>query len=134
MSPFKKKFAKKYAKELLSVAVGDLRTARVLLDHPEGRPENTFFHVHQVVEKSIKAVLCHKGEPVPLIHDLAALMSMLPDAVPTPPDAKALTLLTEFASVRRYEEGNYEYTAQEGEAIYKSALELLKWAQAIVQP
>ena len=132
MTPLKKKFSKRYAKELFSVAEGDLRTAKVLVDHPEGRTENTFFMIQQVVEKAIKAVLCHCGIAVPLSHDLAGLMASLPDAVKPPPSPQVLLTLTEFASIRRYEEGAYEYSAEEIHSAYQAATNVLHWAQKIL--
>lgn len=128
MTPSSKKFTKEYAKELLSIAGGDLRTAKVLIDHPLGRPENTFFVIQQVVEKSLKAVLCHSNIAIPLTHDIGALLAMLPESCPRPPDERPLIGLTEFASIRRYEEGKYEFTTEEFKATYQIAEGLLKWA------
>ena len=132
MTPLSKKFTKAYARELLKVAEGDLRTAEVLMKHPGGRPENLFFHIQQAVEKAIKAALCHRGLPVPLTHDLGALMAMLPEGVPLPPNSKALLPLTEFASIRRYEEGKYEYTPEETASAYRCGEGALDWARRLV--
>ena len=92
MTPLSKKFSKAYAKELVKVAEGDLVTAKVLIDHPGGRPENVFFLLQQAVEKAIKAVLCHHEKPVPLSHDISALISILPSNLASIPDQKAITI------------------------------------------
>lgn len=133
MTPLKKKFSKAYAKELLKVAEGDLKTAAILVAHPGGRPENTFFLIQQAIEKAIKAVLCHHELAVPLTHDLAALLAMLPDAVSGPPAEKSLLVLTEFASIRRYEEGKYEYSLQETNEAYRTGENVLAWARKHIQ-
>ncbi len=132
MTSLQKKFTKEYAKVLFRVAQGDLKTAKVLVDHPQGRPENTFFLLQQAVEKSLKALLCHHDIPVPLTHDIAALIAMLPEKCSNPPDQKGLLTLTEFASIRRYEEANYEYTSEEAQAAYRAVSEVVKWAAKLL--
>lgn len=134
MSPLSKKFSKKYAKELLRVADADLRTAKVLIDHSGGRPENTFFLIQQTVEKALKAVLCHHDLPIPLTHDISALISMMPPSSTEVPDPKALVGLTEYASIRRYEEGEYEYSAAETHAVFNAGKKVLAWAHQIIGP
>lgn len=133
MTPLQKKFTQEYSKELLRVATGDLQTAKVLVDHPLGRPENTFFLLQQVVEKSLKAVLCHRKLAIPLTHDISALIALIPSTCSAPPNQKALLALTEFASIRRYEEGNYEYTAEETHAAYLAVADVLKWACQLIK-
>ncbi len=132
MTPFQKQFTKEYAKELLRVAQGDLRTAKVLVDHPGGRTENTFFLIQQSLEKAFKAVICHHGLPVPLTHDLGALLAMLPNQISTPPESKALVAFTEFASIRRYEEGKYVYLPEEISNAYRIGEAVLNWASGII--
>lgn len=74
-----RRFDPAYAKTLLEIAYGDYRTA----------------------------VLCHRKIPVPLVHDLGALLAKLPDG--TQPDAGyELTRFNDFAGVRRYEEGPHD--------------------------
>lgn len=132
MTPLQKKFTRAYAKELLRIAEADLATAKVLIDHPGGRPENTLFLIQQTIEKCLKAVLCHSDLPVPLSHDLAALLGMVPESAGVPSDQKAILSLTEFASIRRYEEGKYEYSAGEMKSAYLSASVVVEWAKQII--
>lgn len=44
MTPFAKNFDKAYAKVLIRIAEGDLRTAEILEKNPGGRIENTLYH------------------------------------------------------------------------------------------
>lgn len=133
MTPLTRKFSKSYAKELIRIAEGDLKTAKVLMDHPFGRPENTFFLLQQTVEKSLKALLCHHNISIPLTHDLAALLAMLPTSIKAPEEVKALLTLTEFASIRRYEEGSYEYSKEEAAKAYQVTHNLLNWVKALLE-
>lgn len=131
MTPLKKKFNRAYAKELIEISLGDLKTAKVLLDHSGGRPENFFFMVQQSAEKALKAVLCHCDLAVPMIHDLGALITMLPDNVSSP-SQKELLALTEFASIRRYEQGLYDYSLEEMRATYQAVEKVIQWARGLI--
>ena len=131
-TPTSKKFNKAYARVLLRIAEEDLTTANILVKHPEGRPENTCFIIQQAVEKAIKAVLCHYELNIPLTHDIGALLSVLPDKVPKPPDAAALLGLSEFATIRRYEEGHFVITHDEIKDNYELAVNVIQWAKTLI--
>lgn len=61
MTPKKERhFKPEYAKELIAIARGDLASAFGLKKIKMGRPENICYHAEQSIEKSLKAVLCHK--------------------------------------------------------------------------
>ena len=127
-----RKFRKEYSKQLLNIADGDLDSAEGLFEIGKGRPENVIFHAQQSIEKSIKAVLCATESPVPLSHDVILLLAKL-DSSQVPPHADALADLTPFATVKRYEEGNYELTKEEIQSSLQIARDILGWAAKIVR-
>jgi HEPN domain-containing protein len=127
MTPKERKFRKNYAPELLRLAEADLKTGRFLLTNIDIRVENAFFHLQQCIEKSLKAVLCHRGKAVPLTHEIAVLIATLGNDLP--PHASGLGDLSQFAAIRRYEEGTYEYTDAEKTATTAAALETWEWAK-----
>lgn len=123
-----KKFPKIYAQELLKIAEGDWNTAKALRGCKNIRIENIFYHAEQAIEKSLKAVLCHLEEPVPLVHELGALVAKFPQEMDLP-FGYELDQLSQFATIRRYEEGKVELTTQEQDAVLKVSLEILDWAR-----
>ena len=104
-------FHKEYAPELLRIAENDLLAARTLATNPEVRRESVFFMVQQSVEKSLKALLCHYGKSIPMIHDIELLADRLGNLAPR--EAAELADLSDFAAVRRYEEGKFILTDEE---------------------
>lgn len=128
MAPNEKLFKKPYAKELLKIAENDLFTGQALAKTNGVRKETVLFHIEQAIEKSLKAVLCHKGQPIPFIHDLYALVQKF-DGKALPPGGYALHDLTPFASIRRYEEGNYIIDEQDILHALKAAEDVLSWAR-----
>lgn len=129
MGPNERIFKKEYAQELFRIAENDLLTSRSLKENPEVRKETVLFHVEQAVEKALKAVLCHRGLPLPMSHDLFAVVQRFP-AADAPPNANSLYDLTPFASIRRYEEGKAILTEEDVAAAIQSATECLQWAKA----
>lgn len=103
-------FKKSYAQELLNIGKNDLIAAKALSVARDIRFETVFFLLQQSVEKSLKALLVSIGKSVPLSHDLALIMDRL-NVKPNRSDD--LNELTDFASVRRYEEGTFIVTAEE---------------------
>lgn len=124
----KKKFKKEYAFELVQIAAGDLETAKGLIQVKRGRPENILFHLEQVIEKSLKSVLCYHEIPLPFSHELGILLELFPSSV-TVPRSEDMLDLGQFASVRRYEEGVAEITEEEIEGTLLLAIECLAWAE-----
>lgn len=122
------KFKKEYAQELLGIATGDLETTKVLFAAASGRKENICFSAHQVVEKSIKAVLCFHEIPIPFTHNLDILMDRLPTTLQMQ-NSEGLNELTEYATIRRYEEGTFELDQEDLNASVKLAESTLTWAQ-----
>lgn len=131
MSPKKqnRKFKKEYALELIRIAEGDLDSARILAAGKPKRPENIFYMAEQCIEKSLKAVICAYGTPIPMTHSLAALIERLKDHCSVPFDDD-LEELTEFATSRRYEEGKVLLEKEERDSVLNIAQEILNWAAA----
>jgi HEPN domain-containing protein len=120
-------FNKDYAKELMRIATGDLESARGLFKSKMGRSENILFLVEQAIEKSLKAVLCWNELPVPLIHDLGIILARFPEGLVVP-ENESLLDLSQFASIRRYEEGKAQLTSEEITEAIHLAERVLKWA------
>lgn len=124
------KFKKEYAFELLKIAEGDLETTKALLAASIGRKENVCFNAQQVIEKSIKAVLCFLELPVPFTHNLDILIDRLPKELNLK-DTENINELTEYATIRRYEEGTFELDSEDLKKAFELAEITLKWAQKI---
>ncbi len=120
-------FTKEYALELLRIATEDLEAANVLMAAKLRRKENIFFHIEQAIEKALKAVLCKHGIAVPLVHELSILIDKIPEGLSLP-HAEEITDLTQFATIRRYEEGKAEFTDEEVVSAFQIAGDVLKWA------
>ena len=72
-----------------------------------GRPENALYHIQQACEKALKAIYIAKEKEVTLIHDIGLLIGGLGDIIQVPYQEELLSL-TEYATIRRDEEGHYE--------------------------
>lgn len=116
----------------MRIAEEDLKTAKILVSNPGGRKENTLFIIQQALEKTVKGVLCKLGANIPLTHDLGALFSVLPTSLPRPPGEIELLGLSEYASIRRYEEGHYNPTQEEIQKAYDLSIQVLSWGKGIV--
>ncbi len=120
-------FSADYAKELLAIAQGDLESAKGLWQLLAGRRENICYHAQQSIEKSIKAVICWRGQAVPLAHDINLIKARLPDG-DQPPIPEDLSELTQFATIRRYEQGPFELDEEDIRSIISLAEKTLRWA------
>ena len=125
-------FQKTYASELIRIARADLQAAITLHLGNPGRPENIFFMAQQAIEKALKSLLCFKGLPVPLTHDLNTLLMSLPETI-SPPHADQIEDLTQFATIRRYEEGAFVFTAKEVATLMKVTESIVSWAEKLIQ-
>lgn len=130
MSPRKQErlFPKSYAKVLWRIAEGDFKTVLVLARGTDYRVENAFYLAQQAIEKALKAVLVHQGIAIPLIHDLSALLGKLPDTC-EPPYGYELNALSEYATIRRYEEGSWTPTSDDLREVIKKTKDMLDWAK-----
>lgn len=133
MSPDGKKYKKEYAYELLNIAQGDLESAMVLAKARAGRPENAIYLAQQAIEKCLKAVLCFKARKIIHTHDIEALIQILPTKG-RPPEAHKLGSLTQYATIRRYEEGFEELMPEDLDLVIDLGKQVYKWAIRAVGP
>ena len=127
-----RKFKKAYAEQLLRIARGDLDSARGLIKARMGRTENILFLAQQAIEKGLKAVLCYKEIPVPLVHEIAIILDRFPKSLPVP-ETDGMMDLDQFATIRRYEEGQAELTQAEVDSVVNLATRTLDWAGSIIE-
>lgn len=121
-------FKKEYAKELLIVAKDDLEGARALVSAQVRRQELSLFHVQQAIEKALKAYLVWTGRKVPMVHSLGLLVDRISEAENIP-YADALEELTQFATIRRYEDGVALFTSEEISQSLTTAEEVINWVE-----
>lgn len=129
-----RRFEKNYAQELLQIAAEDLKTAKFLfsgIETQEVRKENVFFLVQQAIEKALKAVLCHEELAVPLVHDLGILVARIPQHCNYALGYQVISL-SEFAGVRRYEQGRVILTKEEAQDVIALGDETILWATGII--
>ncbi len=124
-------FKPAYAAELFRIAQSDYDTACILSEAKKGRKENALFHMGQAIEKTVKAVLCKLGVSVPLTHELSILIDRIPKNYPIP-HGEDIADLSQFATIRRYEEGVAELTEEEVRAALSAARDVLEWGRAIL--
>ena len=91
--------------------------------------ENAFYLAQQSMEKALKAVLVHRGVAIPMIHDLSALLSKLPEDCDSPYGYE-LNALSEYATIRRYEEGSWTPSSEELQEILTKTQVMLDWAKS----
>lgn len=100
-------------------AEADLLNAQIVLRVGSIAPLDTVaYHAQQCAEKYLKALLCLRGEEVPRIHDVEALLTrtkLWNEAGITIEESR---LLTDYATVTRYP-GDYEPVSLEeaGDAV-----------------
>ena len=123
----KRKFKKEYGKELLRIAEGDLESAKGLHKIKVGRTENVLFLAEQAIEKALKAVLCWREIPTPIVHDLGIILENFPEPIVVP-DAENMLDLGQFATIRRYEEGVAQFTTEEIADVIALAEKTVLWA------
>jgi HEPN domain-containing protein len=126
-----KLFNREYAKELFRIAEGDLDSAQVLFRGQTKRSENIYYLAEQAIEKCLKAVICHVGQPIPITHSLSVLLFALPSSLNVP-FGEEIDELTEFATVRRYEEGKAVLVAEEAQAALKLTEIVVEWARTVI--
>lgn len=101
----------------IAKAEGDLQNAKLVLGAgPRGPMDTVAFHAQQCAEKYLKALLCFRGEHVPRIHDVEALLTrtrIWDDIEVTVEESR---LLTDYATVTRYP-GDYEPVSHEEAAL-----------------
>jgi HEPN domain-containing protein len=122
-----RRFDKKYSLILINIAKDDHFAAAALGKNSKVRKETALFLAQQCIEKSLKAVLCHLGRPVPLVHDVGALIAKMPDDV-EPPYGYQLTRFNDYAGILRYENGGEKLTSKDVKEALAIAEKVYKWA------
>jgi HEPN domain-containing protein len=124
-----KVFQRAYARELAKIATGDLESAEVMAGNlAKGRKENICFAAQQSIEKLLKGILCALGKPVPMTHSIEVILDRLGSE--QPPGGEGLLELTDYATIRRYEEGNEIITPEDIAVTLAAARAVLTWAVA----
>lgn len=119
------KYKKDSASKLLLVAKNDLYAADFLLSAPMFRPETVLYHVQQAIEKSLKSLLISLEKPVPLVHDLDVIVANFSEEIQKELPQN-LGELTQYATIRRYVDGD--------ELIEKKdILEIIKIAESVIK-
>ena len=91
------------AELLLAAARQDLLACEILAGTVEISDSVVGFHVQQAVEKSIKAVLAHRGVSFRRTHDIAELLDLLADeSIDAPPNDDWLDELNPYGVEARY--------------------------------
>lgn len=129
--PGERTFERPYARILLEIANEDLESSRGLFESKRGRAENIVFLAQQAIEKSLKAVLCHFGIPIPLVHDLGALIAKMPGEVIVPMGYE-LTRFNDYAGILRYERGHGKLSVEDIDAAIAASQEVCDWAKSLV--
>ena len=116
----------------LEDAESDLAPAESTSERPVRRSHRCF-HAQQAAEKAIKAVLVSRGADPPKMHNLGALLDLLPPEVALPSAAEEVADLSRYATVTRYP-GSYEQITEEhfGGAL-RLAKSVVEWARDVVR-
>jgi HEPN domain-containing protein len=95
-------------REWMNKAENDLKTAAHTLKLGTDCPTDTVcFHAQQCVEKYLKAALVGLETPLPRIHDIEALIDLMPKHARVSLTVEQQRRLTQYATVMRYP-GPYE--------------------------
>lgn len=124
------KFDKSYAYELIKIAIQDLESAEFLSNQVGVRVENVFLLAQQALEKSLKATLCWRDQPIPFLHDIGVLVAKLEGLGLSPPFGYDLNGLSEFATIRRYLEGKENWSQSEVASILNQVRNACIWCQS----
>ena len=125
-------FPKEHCKQFLIIAEKDLESAKVLRHSKQGRIETVLFLIQQSIEKCLKSVLCYGSIPVPMIHNLGALVAKLPQEY-SPPYGYDLDQFNDYAGRLRYEFGTGSLPEEEIDAGMIIGENMLIWAKSILQ-
>ena len=124
------------ARLLLLKAKDDWVALQILFDNRQVADEIIGFHAQQVIEKSIKAVLCQNSIVFRWTHDLTELIDLLKDnGIQTLPALEKAVELTPFAVEFRYdflppEVENAEHLERGDLRIL--VREILEWANSMI--
>ncbi len=127
------KFEQKYALELLRIADQDLESAKFLVGQTKPRVENIFLLAQQALEKALKGVLCWKNHPIPFVHEIGILVTKIEGIGIPPPFGYQLNSLSEFATIRRYLEGQEAWTQEEIAEVLIQVTLAIEWCRKQIE-
>ncbi len=96
--------------------------------------EDLCFDAQQAAEKSLKALLIHRGIRFPYVHDLAELLGLVEQAgQEVPSRVRQAARLTRYAVVTRYPGLLEPVTREQYEEAVALAEEVVRWAQGVIE-
>lgn len=125
------KFKKETSVKIFKIAESDLQAAQILASAPSCRPEIIIYHAQQSVEKSLKSVIIFLEKAVPLTHEIDTLIEQLPEGM-TQDFPSGVNELTQYATVKRYTEGDELIEKKDLTAAIDCANFFLDWARKII--
>ncbi len=132
-----KVFKKQFASELFRIAQNDLQAAKTLNADALVRKETAMLMIQQCVEKSLKALLCSVEAGIPQTHDLSLIVDRIRLAsinIPTIVANTDFEDLTPFATLHRYEDGNFEISEEDMQQAIELATIIIDWVTKELQP
>ena len=117
---------KEEVKSWLNKGFKDLDTAEKLLELE--KYEDAAFYCQQATEKSLKALIIHKTNSFPKIHDLSKLarLSNSPENI-----IEICSKLNPAYTVARYPDSPKQYTEEDAENLLEYCKEVIEWIKKI---
>lgn len=112
-------------------ARADLALASIPLP-PGVTYEQLSFHAQQAAEKALKAVLLKCRVDFPFIHNLQALIDLLPSELFLPPELVCAVDLNPYAVTTRYPGEAEPVTEDEYREALRAAELVLVWAESVI--
>ncbi len=110
--------------QLLSLAKAELVLIKKVINDEEVRTEFVLFHMQQIVEKALKAILSHKGIIFHKTHDIENLTELcLANKIQLPDYVERFSDLTPYAVEFRY--GFLDEEPEDANELLKLAEEFL---------
>ena len=129
-----KRFPPDDPREWLNRARSNLAKAQSTSGIPEVYLEDLCFDAQQAAEKAIKAVLIHLGARFPYVHDLAQLLALVEQAGQSVSESiRRAASLSDYAVETRYPGLSEPVTWQEYEEAVAIAVEVVRWAQGVIE-
>lgn len=96
--------------------------------------EDLCFQAQQAAEKSLKALLLHRGVQFPYVHDLAELIEILEQQGESiPPGIREVARLTNYAVEARYPGLAEPVTREEYKMAVALAEEVVRWVEKVLE-
>ena len=97
--------------------------------------EDLCFDAQQAAEKALKAVLLSRSVPFPLVHNIAALLTLLQQhGIAVPATVAAAAELTDYAVMARYPGPAEPVTQEEYRVAAATAEAVYRWASELMEP